>query len=168
MSEHLFRFLEEVLQQHLGPELDSCPPMLRPDLERLLTDDGHRRLSRARAAATEWGRAEGDADVTVDCLLITTRGLIYAAALRGPGRSAAVQIPLPRQPAESQPATFYYVATPNALFEPVAERLAAARPASAVAAAVDSRYGHDLVFACPLDGSLLRTLDAHEVLHLEQ
>lgn len=167
MSEQLFRFLEEVLQRHLGPELASCPPMRRPDLERLLTDDGHRRLSRARAAATEWGRAEGNADVAVDCLLITPDGLIYAAALRGARRSGPLPVPAPRQPVVNQPTTFYYVATPNALFEPVAERLAAARPRSAGPAAVDSRLGHDLVYACPLDGALRRTLDAYEVLHLE-
>ena len=166
MSEHLFRFLEEVMQRHLGPDLASCPPMRRPDLERLLTDDGHRRLSRARAAATDWGHAEGDADVAVDCLLITPRGLMYAAALRGARRSAPLPVPGPRQGVENQPATFYYMATPSALFEPTAERLAAARPLPAAAAAVDGRFGHDLVFACPLDGALRRTLDAHEVLHL--
>jgi hypothetical protein len=168
MSEYLFRFLDQVLQQYLGPEIASCPPMQRPDLERLLTDDGHRRLSRARAAATEWGHAEGNADVAVDCLLITPHGLIYAAALQGPAtRRASLPVPMPRQSVEDQPATFYYVATTQALFEPVAERLAAAPPGQAVAAAVDSRYSHDLVFACPLDGALRRTLDAHEVLHLE-
>jgi hypothetical protein len=167
MCEHLFRFLEEVMQRRLGPGLASCPPMRRPELERLLTDDGHRRLSRARAVATEWGHAEGNADVTVDCLLITPRGLIYAAALRGPSRSAPLPVPLPRQPVVNQPATFYYLATPHELFEPIAERLAAARPLSATAAAVDSRFGHDLVFTCPLDGALRRTLDAHEVLRLE-
>jgi hypothetical protein len=166
MGEYLFRFLEQVLQQRLGPELASCPPMLRPDLERLLTDDGHRRLRRARAAATEWGHAESNADIAVDCLLITPRGLIYAAALRGPAPSPSLPVPMPRQSAESQPATFYYVATPQELFEPAAERLAAARPAPA-AAAVDSRFGHDLVFTWPLDGALQRTLDEHEALHLE-
>ena len=167
MCEHLFRFLEEVMQRRLGPGLASCPPMRRPELERLLTDDGHRRLSRARAVATEWGHAEGNADVTVDCLLITPRGLIYAAALRGPSRSASLPVPQPRQPVVDQPTTFYYLATPHELFEPVAERLAAARPLSAMAAAVDSRFGHDLVFTCPLDGALRRTLDAHEMLRLE-
>lgn len=167
MSEYLFRFLEEVLQRHLGPGLATCPPMRKPDFERLLTDDGHRRLSRARAAAREWGHVEGNADVAVDCLLITPHGLMYAAALRDPRHSASLPVPMPRRPLVDQPATLYYVATPHALFEPVAERLAAARPRSAMAAAVDSRFGHDLVFACPLDGALRRTLDAHEVLHLQ-
>jgi hypothetical protein len=102
----------------------------------------------------------------VDCLLITPRGLMYAAALRGARRSASLPVPAPRQPVGNQPPTFYYVATPSALFEPAAERLAAAGPLPAAAAAVDSRFGHDLVFACPLDGALRRTLDAHEVLHL--
>jgi hypothetical protein len=146
--------------------------MRRPDLERLLTDDSHRRLSRIRAAATEWGHAEGNADIAVDCLLITPHGLMYAAALRGPSRRPSLPVPVQRQPMVNQPATFYYVAMPHAMFESAAERLAAerlaaARPQSAVAAAVDSRFGHDLVFTCPLDGALRRTLDANEVLHLE-
>lgn len=151
MSEHLFSFLDEVLRRHPGPDLASCPQMRRPELERLLTDDGRRRLSRASRAAADWGRAEGGSAVAADCLLITPRGLVYAAA-----------VPVPRQPV-----ALYYLATPPALFEPVAERLDAARPLPTRTAAVDSRFGRDLVFAWPLDGALRRALDAHEVLRLE-
>ena len=99
MSEHLFRFLEEVMQRRLGPGLASCPPMRQLELELA----AHRRWpsprSRARAVATEWGHAEGNADVTVDCLLITPRGLIYAAALR--------------DPAAARPCRFRYRASPR-------------------------------------------------------
>ena len=167
MSEELFSFLDEAMQWYLEPQLGSCPPMGRPALERLLTDDGQRRLNRVRAAAGDWGRAEGNPDIVADCLLITPRGLLYAAALRAPARRASLPVPAPREPAD-HPAASYYVATPPALFEPVAERLAAACPRSAAAAAVDSRFGHDLVFMWPLDGALRRTLDAHEALRLAQ
>ena len=165
MSEHLFSFLDEVLQRYLGPELASCPPMRRSDLERLLTGDGQRRMNRVRVAATDWGRGEGNVSVAEECLLITPRGLMYAAALRGPARGASQAVPVPRRPAE-RPAGFYYVATPPTLFEAIAERLAAARPLQARVAAVDSRFGGDLVFTWPLDGALRRTLDVYEVLRL--
>ena len=140
--------------------------MRRPDLERLLTDDGQRRLNRARMAAADWGRAAGKACVTADCLLITPRGLLYAAALRGRAQRVPLPIPAPRQPGGYPPA-LYYLATPPALFEPVVERLAAAQPLPAESVAVDSQFGRDLVFTWPLDGVLQRTLDAHEVLRLE-
>lgn len=173
MNEHVSGFLDEVLQRYFGALPGSCPPMSRADVERLLTGDAQRRLDRARLAATDWSRTEidGDVGIVAECLLITPRGLIYAAELSGTaGRSGAagrsevarrgsVPVPPPRRPV-------YYVATPPELFEPVAERVDAARPLAAQTAAVDSRFGQDLVFTWPLDGVLQRTLDAHEVLRL--
>lgn len=161
MSERVFGFLDEVLRQYFGARLGSCPPMCHADIERLLTDDTQRRLRQARLAAADWSGTEivGNVSVTSECLLITPRGLLYAAGLRGAARRTSALVPHPR------PA--YYLATPAALFDSVAERVAAARPLPASAVAVDSRFGHDLVFTWPLDVALRRTLDAHEVLRLE-
>lgn len=161
MNELVFGFLDEVLQRYFGVPPGSCPPMSRAHVERLLTDDAQRRLDRARLAAADWSRTEtgGDAGIVSECLLITPRGLVYAAGLNGPERRGSVPVPPPRRPV-------YYVATPPELFEPVAERVDAARPLPAQAAAVDSRFGRDLVFTWPLDVALRRTLDVHQVLHL--
>jgi hypothetical protein len=161
MSQRVFGFLDEVLQRYFGVRLGSCTPMSRADLERLLTDDTQRRLDRTRLAAADWSGTEiiGGVSVTSECLLITPRGLLYAAGLKGTARRASAVVPPPRP--------VYYLATPPRLFEPIAERVAAAQPLPASAAAVDSRLGHDLVFAWPLDAALRRTLDAHEVLRLE-
>jgi hypothetical protein len=161
MSQRVFGFLDEVLQRYFGARLGSCAPMRRADLERLLTDDAQRRLDRARLAAADWSGTEitGGVRVASECLLITPRGLLYAAGLTGTARPASGLVPPPRP--------VYYLATPLALFEPIAERVAAARPLPAPAAAVDSRLGHDLAFAWPLDVALRSTLDAHEVLRLD-
>jgi hypothetical protein len=154
MSQRVFGFLDEVLKRYFGVRLGSCTPMSRADLERLLTDDTQRRLDRTRLAAADWSGTEiiGGVSVASECLLITPRGLLYAAGLKGTARHASA---------------VYYLATPPWLFEPIAERVAAAQPLPASAAAVDSRLGHDLAFAWPLDAALRRTLDAHEVLRLE-
>lgn len=161
MSQRVFGFLDEVLQRYFGARLGSCTPMHRADLERLLTDDTQRRLDQARLAASDWSGTEiiGSVSVASECLLITPRGLLYAAGLQGTGRGASAFVPPPRP--------VYYLATPPALFEPIAERVAATQPLPASAAAVDSRLGDDLAFAWPLDVSLRRTLDAYEVLRLE-
>lgn len=161
MNERALGFLDEILRQYFGVRIGSCPPMHRADIERLLTDDTRRRLEQARLAAAGWSGTEiaGDVSVTSECLLITPRGLLYASALRGAARSTSALVPHPRP--------VYYLATPPALFDPVAERVAAARPLPASAVAVDSRLGHDLVFTWPLDVALRRTLDAQEVLRLE-
>jgi hypothetical protein len=161
MSQRVFGFLDEVLKRYFGVRLGSCTPMSRADLERLLTDDTQRRLDRTRLAAADWSGTEiiGGVSVASECLLITPRGLLYAAGLKGAARHASAVVPPPRP--------VYYLATPPWLFEPIAERVAAAQPLPASAAAVDSRLGHDLAFAWPLDAALRRTLDAHEVLRLE-
>jgi len=162
MSQRVFGFLDEVLQRYFGARLGSCTPMHRADLERLLTDDAQRRLDRARLAAADWTGTEiiGGVSVASECLLITPRGLLYAAGLKGTARRASALVPPPRP-------VYYYLATPPALFEPIAERVDAAQPLPASAAAVDSRLGHDLAFSWPLDVALRSTLDAHEVLRLE-
>lgn len=152
MSERPVAFLDEVLQRYFGAEFGSCPEMRRGDLERLLTDDAHRRRVRARLAAVEWGDIEIHSSVEIrsECWVITPRGLLYAAGLAGGPRRF-----------------LYYLATPTALFEPIVDRAAVSRLPQASAAAVDSRLDRDLVFPWPLDAALRRTLDAHEVLRLD-
>lgn len=162
MNEPVFSFLDAVLQRYLGPHLGSCPRMRRADLERLLTDDTQRRLDLARLAAMDWGRTEiiGNAGITSECLLITPRGLLYAARLSQVMRTPSRHPGPPAGP-------LYYLATPPALFDAIVERASAAQPLPARAAAVDSRFGHDLIFTWPLDLALRRALDAHEVLRLD-
>ncbi len=152
MSERPVTFLDEVLQRYFGAELGSFPRMRRADLERLLTDDAHRRRLRARLAAVEWGGTEIHSSVEIrsECWVITPRGLLYVAGLAGGPRRS-----------------LYYLAVPAVLFEPIVDRAAVSRLPRASAAAVDSRLDRDLVFPWPLDAALRRTLDAHEVLSLD-
>lgn len=152
MSDRLIGFLDEVLQRHFGTTLAACARMHRPEFERLLTDDGQVRLDHARRAALDWGHGEtsGGVEITAERLVVTPRGLMYAAELRAPKD------------------TLLYLATPAALFESFADRAHAAESLQGSAAAVDSRLGHDLTFPWPLDRALLRTFDDYEVLHVVQ
>jgi hypothetical protein len=161
MSERLFGFLDEVLQRYLGPRPGLCPTMDRPDLERLLDGDAQRRLGHARQAAAEWGVSEthGNVGIISERLLITPRGLLYAAGLRSGGGASGRLVPRPRRPLR-------YLATSPEMFEPIADRVDATPSRPVPAAAVDSRLGRDLVFTWPLDGALRRTLDAYQVLRL--
>jgi glucose-6-phosphate 1-dehydrogenase len=125
--------------------------MRRADFERLLTDDGQRRIERARHAAVDWASTDTHdaAEITSERLMITPRGLLYAAELSaGLGR------------------TRFYLAAAPVMFEPVVDRVHVSRLLPRQAAAVDGRFGSDLVFTWPLDGALRRTFDADEVLRL--
>ena len=155
VSEELGNFLDNVLQRYFGLRLDDCPRMSLADLDRLLTDDTQRRLHHARLAAADWGSTEigGSFDIAAECVLITPRGLVYAASLTGAAPQSGAPV--------------YFLATPPELFEPIADRVGDTRPLPDWAAAVDSRFSHDLVFTWPLDRALRRTLDAHEVLRLD-
>lgn len=176
MSERIIGFLDKVLRRYFGPEFGSCPRMRRADLERLLTDDAIRRLVRARQTAMDWGNSEiiGNVQITSERLLITPRGLLYAAALSGPVRGTRPPTPrLFHEPTDaaglsaSPHWSLYYLGTPRALFEPIVDRAAVTLLPPGSAAAVDSRLGRDLVFPWPLDTALRRTLDAHQVLRLD-
>ena len=149
----MLTFLDEVLLRYFGPEFSSSPRMPHADLEKLLTDDAQRRLEHARLAALEWANAEvhGDVEITSERWVVTPRGLLYAAGLSGAGSHRSL----------------YYLATPPAMFEPLVDRTAASHLDEGSAAAVDSRLNRDLAFPWPLDAALRRTLDAHEVLHLD-
>lgn len=152
MNERSSGFLGEVLQRYFGPGLGSWPRMRRADLERLLTGDTYRRVAHARGAAVEWAGTEitGTVEITSERLLITPRGLLYAAQLSGPSSRLAL----------------YYLAAPPPWLDPIADRVGTTQLPPDSAAAVDSRFGHDLLFPWPLDVTLRRTLDAHEVLRL--
>lgn len=153
MNERSSGFLGEVLHRYLGSGPGPWPRMRRADLERLLTGDTHRRVAHARAAAMEWAATEitGTVEITSERLLITPRGLLYAAQVSGPSSRWAL----------------YYLAVPPPLLDPIVDRVGAAQLPPGSAAAVDSRFGHDLEFPWPLDAPLRRTLDAHEVLRLQ-
>jgi hypothetical protein len=151
MSDRLVRFLDEMLQRYFDRTLGECPSMPRSDLERLLTDDGQRRAEQARAAATKWAETEthGRAAITSERLMITPRGLLYAATLSAlPNRS------------------LFYLATPQVFFEPMADRLGTTSRPPGSPAAVDGQLRSDLVFLSPLDRPLRRTFDTDELLRL--
>jgi hypothetical protein len=151
MNDRLVRFLDDMLQRYFDRTLDECPPMSRSDLERLLTDDGQRRAQHARAAAAKWAETEahGRAAIMSERVMITPRGLLYAATLSAlPGRS------------------LFYLATPQVFFEPMADRLGTASRPAGSPAAVDSRFRSDLVFLSPLDRPLRRRFDTDELLRL--
>ncbi|WP_067888411.1 hypothetical protein [Nocardia vaccinii] len=159
MNQQSFEFCDEVLQQCLGAEaalsLRPSPRMRRGDIEKLLSDDAEWRLLHGRRAAIEWGiRDAVDAAIASERLLVTAHGLVYFARLR---------TPLWR----NSPRALYYLATPESLFEPIVDRVRVTplRPGSA--AAVDDRFGHDLLFAWPLDAGLRRMLDDRPVLRME-
>lgn len=150
--------------------------MSRADLERLLTGDTRRRVVHARAAAVEWASTEiiGTVEIISERLLITPLGLLYDARLSGsaPGAPRRPTPHLSREPTDaagqhaSSRQILYYLATPPALLDPIAERVGVTRLPQGSAAAVDGRFGDDLVFPWPLDAALRRTLDAHMILRL--
>lgn len=151
MNERTPGFLDEVMRRCFGRAADGCPWMRRADFERLLTDDGQRRIERARHTAVEWASSDvhGAAEITSERLMVTPRGLLYAAELSaGSGR------------------TRFYLAAAPVLFDPVVEHVHASRLVPRQAAAVDGRFGSDLVFTWPLDGALRRTFDTDELLRL--
>ena len=155
MSERLFNFFDEVLQRHFDLGTESYPRVRRADVDRLLSDDTRRRVAEARIAAVEWANTEkisGNAVIASDRLMITPYGLLYAAGLSG---SSARQ-------------TLYYLAAPPALFESIVELTdATLLPPGSAAVAVDDRFGHELTFPWPLDATLRRMLDDHQVLCLD-
>jgi hypothetical protein len=151
MSEMLVSFLDEILQRYFDIGLDDCPPMPRADLERLLADDGQRRVQHVQLAAAEWAETEthGRVAITSERLIVTARGLLYAATLSA-------------RPAR----TLFYLATPQVFFEPMADRLRRTSRPPGSPAAVDSRVRSDLVFLSPLDRPLRRTFDTNELLRV--
>lgn len=154
MSDRLRGFLGEVPQRYFGSEAESSSRIPRAQVEKLLTDDGQRRLELAERAAADWGRAEarGEVEIVSERFIITPRGMLYLAGLRGlPGATAAHR-------------SLYYVATPTASFDPIVDRVRATGLRRHSAAAVDCRFGHDLEFPWPLDAGLRRTFDAHQIL----
>lgn len=153
MGEGWSGFLDQVMRRQFGPAVVSCPGMGRAELERLLTDDAQRRLDHARYAAVDWAATDthGTAEIVSERLMITPRGLLYAAELSvGSGRSR------------------YYLAAAPVLFEPIVDHVHVVPLRPRAVAAVDRRFGSDLVFPCPLDGGLRRTFETDEVLRLGQ
>lgn len=152
-SDPLLDFVDQVLQGHFGPDYSSAATIDRADVELLLTDDTRRRVDEARDAAVEWGRTEiaGEVMIASDRLVITAHGLVYAAGMSAPG----AHHPL------------YYLATPIELFEPIVEHVDTMSLGESSVAAVDDRFGHELIYPWPLDTNLRHLLDAHQALHLD-
>lgn len=148
MDDQLFGFFDLVLRQYYESVEHPAHRMERREIEKLLTDDGRRRLGQAEVAAVEWGTSEelDRVEIVAEQLLVTPDGLLYAAALRSHRRR------------------LYYLAMPAAPFDAFVDRVRATPRAPGSAAAVDSRLGHELDFPWPLDTGLRRTLGSHEVL----
>ncbi|MEV6104223.1 hypothetical protein AB0M28_05825 [Streptomyces sp. NPDC051940] len=171
MSESTPGFLDELLWRHFGPEFGSSPQMRRAEVEKLLTDDGQRRLELAERAAVDWGRAENSEDVriTSERVVITPRGLLYAARLQGSPQPQRKPYPEPLIRSAGQTSAcprrhpLYYLATPHASFDQLIDRVDATQLRWDSTAAVDCRFGHDLEFPWPLDTALRRTMDSHPV-----
>lgn len=162
-------FLDELLRRHFGPEWGSSPRMRRAEVEKLLTDDGQRRLELAERAAMEWGRAEEAEEVRIvsEHMVITPHGLLYAAELEGNPRKPRPLSSTPTTDRSSESPVRHplcYLATSRAPFDRLVDHVHVAQLRQESTAAVDSRFGHELEFPCPLDAALRRTLESSPVL----
>ena len=82
--------------------------------------------------------------------MITQHGLMYAAGLNESRRA------------------LYYLATPPALFQdPFVDQVDITELREGAVVAVDSRLGHDLASAHPMDAALRRILDEHLALRVD-
>jgi hypothetical protein len=121
-------------------------------VERLLTlsDDVPDRLAQTRRAAAAWGKAETpNARITSELFVITQHGLMYAAGLNESRRA------------------LYYLATPPALFDPFVDQVDTAGLRQGAVVMVDSRFGHDLTSAHPMDAALRGILGQHLALRVD-
>lgn len=163
MKMQLLDFIDDVLRSHYGPEVEKSPQLRRIQVEKLLTDDGQRRLGEAERAAVEWGGHEfhGDVRIVSERMIVTPLGLVYAAGLKGlrrrPDRFSDRSSADPDE-------TMYYLATPRSTFDSLVDHTRGATQRHRSVAVVDSRYGHELEFPWPLDAGLRRTFDDHEEL----
>jgi hypothetical protein len=115
-----------------------------------LTDAVQDPLEQSRRAALAWGHTEaGNARFGTELLVITQRGLMYAAELNNPRRA------------------LYYLATPPSLFDPVVDQVERAERREGAVVVVDSRFGRDLAAARPMDAALSRILDQHWALRVD-
>ncbi|NBH03247.1 glucose-6-phosphate dehydrogenase [Amycolatopsis sp. SID8362] len=155
MSERLSDFFEDALRRHFGTGAGSPPGIRRADVDKLLSDDGPRRVALGRLAALDWGgrEAAGGVTITSERLLVTHHGLVYLAGL-------TAQNPGPLR-------ELLYLSTPPSLLDPIVDRIDTSRIPPGAAAAVDRRLGRELHFVWPLDTSLRRLLDAAPILLME-
>ena len=152
MSEQRYDFFGEIFQRYFRPAIDAYPGTGRALVERLLalSDDVPDRLAQARCAAAAWAKAETPyARITSELFVITQHGLIYAAGLNESRRA------------------LYYLATPRAFFDPLIDQVDTAELPEDSVVAVDSRFGHDLASAHPMDAALRRILDEHLALRVD-
>ena len=152
MSEQLYDFFDEIFQRYFRPAIDAYPGMGDVLVERLftLTDDVPDRLVQTRCAAVAWGKAENpNARITSELFVITQQGLMYAAGLNESRRA------------------LYYLATPPALFDPFVDQVDTAELRQGTVVMVDSRFGHDLASAHPMDAALRRILSEHLALRVD-
>ena len=152
MSQQLYDLFGEIFQRYFGPAIGAYPQMGQALVERLLalTDDVPDRLAQPRRVATAWGRAETpNARITSELFVITQHGLMYAAGLNESRRA------------------LYYLATPPALFDPFVDQVDTAELREGTVVVVDSRFGHDLTSAHPMDAALRRILDEHVALRVD-
>ena len=152
MSEQLYDFFGEIFLRYFRPAIDAYPRMGGALVERrlTLTDDVPDRLAQTRCAATAWAKAETpNARITSELFVITQHGLAMAPGWNEPRRA------------------LYYLATPTALFDPFVDQVETAELRDGAVAAVDSRFGHDLASAHPMDAALRRILDEHLALRVD-
>src|SRR6201997_2050652 len=152
MSEQLYALFGELFQRYFRPAIDAYPRMGGTLVERLLmlSDEVPDRLAQTRGAATAWAEAETpNARIPSELFVITQHGLIYAAGLNESRRA------------------LYYLATPPALFDPFVDQVDSAELRRGTVVLVDSRFGHELTSAHPMDAALRRILDEHLALRVD-
>lgn len=160
MNDQLLGYIDEILRGHYGPQIEESPPRLRRvQVEKLLTDDGQRRLGQAEHAAMEWGGNELHDDVRIvsERMIVTPLGLVYAAGIRGRRHRH-------QRAGGAADETMLYLATPRSSYDSLIDHTRGVVQRHRSMAAVDSRYGHELEFPWPLDAELRRTFDDHDVL----
>jgi hypothetical protein len=152
MSEQLYDFFGEIFHRYFRPAIDVYPRMGGALVEKLFTlnDDVPDRLAQTRCAAMAWGKVETpNARITSELFVITQCGLMYAARLTESRRA------------------LYYLATPNALFDPFVDQVDTGELRQGTVVLVDSRLGTDLAAAHPMDAALRRILNEHLALRVD-
>jgi hypothetical protein len=93
MSEQPYDFFGEIFQRYFRTAIDAYPRMGGALVERLLTltDDVPDRLTQTRCAAMAWAKDETpNARITLELLVITQHGMMYAAGLNESRRAARI------------------------------------------------------------------------------
>lgn len=152
MAEQQDDYFDDVFRRYFHPAADPCPRWDDGPVGRMfsLTDAVQDPLEQSRRAAMAWGHSEvPDARIAMELFVITQHGLVYAAELSRLRRA------------------LYFLATPPALFDPFVHAIESGELRQGAVVVVDSRLGHDLAAAHPMDAVLRRILDQHQALRVD-